>query len=349
MAIQSKRKSLKKASVKKRGKSHSRTQKKKGGKFLGFRGVYACPEAPDIINQNESDLKKHMICKIGKVIRGKETKLDDLDELQKKWLNPDQYKKVYAKELETVINDSNTDHMDKSSLKEKLKQLEQPEPEETEEEPEPEPEPEPRQKPNFRRKGKEPEISLEGCNRDIKNLINGINPCKGKKNDDKRIIYKEKRLKVHPDKNKECKEATKAFQYFQNFCNPQEENKEAAASAAEEEEEKEASKRDAERRAKWAKEEKDREIREAQYRRAAEEEEKEASKRDEEINNKMEKIKKCEEKHKKNGILNDEEFQKCVECDSDDDCDDEPSKGGKKRSSKKQKKRSKKGSRKSKK
>ena len=319
IAIQSKRKSLKKASVKKGGKSHSRTQKKKGGLFR----INACPKEPNILNQNISDLKMYMICKIGKAREGRKKKLDHLDEFQKKWLNQDQYKKIYAEVLETVINDRDPKkkNMDTSLLKEKLEELQskkdtqesQPE-EPISEEPiseEPKPE-EPKPEDN------------EDCNDDIKNLNDEINPCENmvdKNKMKKTFLIKSKN--VHPDKNPSCKKsATAAFQKLQDFCMPEEDDEEDEEAKAKEEEE-------------YVEKEK---------------KEKEASKREEENNNKMEKIKNCEKKHTKNGILNDEGFQTCVECDSDDDCDDEPSKGGKKRSSKKRsKKNSKKGSRKSKK
>ena len=346
MAIQSKRKSMKKASVKKGGKSHSRTQKKKGG-FMGVRGKDACPKPPPPTSGNISDLKMHMICKIGKARTGRKEKLDDLDDLQKMWLlegKEDQFKKIYAEALHTVINDPdpNTQKLDKSLLIKKLQQLqskkdtqesqpeepiseepisEEPKPEEPKpEEPKPE-EPKPEEpKPE----DNEDNEDNEDCNNDIKNLNDEINPCENMvdKNKMKRTFLIKSR-KVHPDKNPSCKKsATAAFQKLQDFCMPEEDDEEDEEAKAKEEEE-------------YVEKEK---------------KEKEASKREEEINNKMEKIKNCEKKHTKNGILNDEGFQTCVECDSDDDCDDEPSKGGKKRSSKKRsKKNSKKGSRKSKK
>ena len=315
MAIQSKRKSMKKASVKKGGKSHSRTQKKKGGEFLRFRGKDACPKAPHPTSGNISDLKMHMICKIGKARTGRKEKLDDLDELQNLWLlegKEDQYKKIYADALKTVINDadSKTKSMDKSLLTEKLQKLglkeDTSEPQSEELKPE--------------------ELRLEeneDCNDDIKNLNDGKNPCQDmvEKNKMKKTFIIQSR-NVHPDKNPSCKKsATAAFQKLQNFCMPQEDDKEDEEAKAKEE-------------AEYVKKEK---------------EEKEALERDKEIKREMKKQQECEKKHTNNGILDDENFQSCIQCDSDDDCDDEPSKGGKKRSSKKQKKRSKKGSRKSKK
>jgi hypothetical protein len=61
MAIQSKRKSMKKASVKKGGKSHSRTQKKKGG-FT--HSAKSCPELKDSFNMenDKEELKKLFVC-----------------------------------------------------------------------------------------------------------------------------------------------------------------------------------------------------------------------------------------------------------------------------------------------
>jgi hypothetical protein len=61
MAIQSKRKSMKKTSVKKGGKHHSKTQKKKGG-FT--HSAKSCPELKDSFNMenDKEELKKLFVC-----------------------------------------------------------------------------------------------------------------------------------------------------------------------------------------------------------------------------------------------------------------------------------------------